>query len=58
MTKKASNDNNKKKHMYHFPVNDFTQKENHSLYFSSIVGQCKWPSQERNEAKNLAVIVT
>jgi len=35
--------------MYHFAVNDFTQKENGSLYFSSIVGQCKWSSQERKK---------
>ena len=49
------------KDLYHIPVNDFTQKENDSLYFSSIDGQCKWPSQERKKnclAKKFAAMVT
>ena len=33
--------------MYDFPVHDYTQEQNGSPYFSSIVRQCKWPSLSR-----------
>ena len=37
-------ENSKKVDMYDFPVHDYTQGKNGSPYFSSIIGQCKWPS--------------
>ena len=43
---------NNKKVMYDFPVDDFTQKENDSL-FSSVVRQCKWRSLSRKDGPKL-----
>ena len=37
-------ENSKKVDMYDFPVHDYTQKQNGSPYFSSIIRQCKWLS--------------
>ena len=35
--------NSKKVDMYDFPVHDYTQEQNGSPYFSSIIQRCKWP---------------
>ena len=37
-------ENSKKVDMYDFPVHDYTQKQNGSPYFSSIIRQCEWLS--------------
>ena len=37
-------ENSKKVDMYDFPVDYYTQEQNGSPYFSSIIRQCKWPS--------------
>ena len=44
---------NNKKVMYDFPVDDFTQKKNGSLLFSSVVRQCKWRSLSRKDGPKL-----
>ena len=33
--------------MHDFPVYDFTQEQNGSLHFSSLVGHCKWQSVKK-----------
>ena len=40
-------ENSEKVDMYDFPVHDYTQEQNGSPYFSSIVQQWKWPSLSR-----------
>ena len=40
-------ENSEKADMYDFPLHDYTQEQNGSPYFSSIVRQCKWPSLSR-----------
>ena len=37
-------ENSKKVDMYDSPVHDYTQEQNGSPYFSSIIRQYKWPS--------------
>ena len=44
---KYGRDNNKKLRMYDFPVQDCTQEQNSSPFFSSIVRQSKWLSLSR-----------
>lgn len=50
----------KKVVMYDFPEQDCTQEQNGSLFYSSIVRQCKWPSLSRRivEIKKIPTVVT
>ena len=37
--------------MYDFPVHDYTQEQNGSPYFSSVVQKCQWPSLSTKTVK-------
>ena len=53
-------ENSEKVDMYDFPAHDYTQEQNGSPYFSSIVRQCKSPSLSRRLlwSTNFATMVT
>ena len=44
--------------MNSFPAHDWTQEQNSSPYFSSIVGQGKWPSLSRKFVKIQIMILS